>query len=332
MLIIRDKSIDPYWNLAAEEYLLTAKDEPIFRLWRNDRAVIVGRNQNTRAEINRDFVERGGIAVVRRMTGGGAVFHDLGNVNYTFIDLKGEDEYGRSMFRRFSQPIVEALAALGVEARIEGRNDLTVDGLKISGTAMCVHRGRLLHHGTLLFSAKMDDLTQALLPRPEKYEGRGVASVRSRVTNISQHLREPMSVVQFLDFLGDFVGRAGTPYEYSSQDIAAIDALARDKYRRDEWNYGTVSASGPGRISAIRRFPAGLFELSATIEAGSIAQMDIKGDYFFCRPTEEFCRAMEGASFTREELSRRLKELPLDDYFCGVSEDEILGLLFDASE
>lgn len=332
MLIIRDKSTDPYWNLAAEEYLLTAKDEPIFRLWRNERAVIVGRNQNTPAEINRDFVESNGIAVVRRMTGGGAVFHDLGNVNYTFIDLKGEDEYGRSMFRRFSQPIVDALAKLGVEAHIEGRNDLTVDGMKISGTAMCVHRGRLLHHGTLLFSAKMDDLTQALLPRPEKYAGRGVASVRSRVTNISQHLREPMSVGQFLDFLYDFVGSTGTPYEYSAEDIAAIDVLARDKYRRDEWNYGAAATAGAGRISAVRKFPAGLFEIYAVIKEGCIAQLEIKGDYFFRKPTEEFCKALEGVDFTREKVADFLACLPLDDYFCGVSEDEILGLLFDASE
>ena len=147
MLCIVDSTTDPYWNLAAEEYLLTALSEPVFRLWRNAPSVIVGRYQNAAAEINSEYVRTRGIPVVRRLTGGGAVFHDLGNVNYTFIDRKVEGEDTAAMFRRFTAPVISALRSLGVEASLEGRNDLVISGRKFSGNAVCVHGGRVLQHG-----------------------------------------------------------------------------------------------------------------------------------------------------------------------------------------
>ena len=148
MLCIVDSTTDPYWNLAAEEYLLTALSEPVFRLWRNVPSVIVGRYQNAAAEINSEYVRTRGIPVVRRLTGGGAVFHDLGNVNYTFIDRKVEGEDTAAMFRRFTAPVISALRSLGVEASLEGRNDLVISGRKFSGNAVCVHGGRVLSCST----------------------------------------------------------------------------------------------------------------------------------------------------------------------------------------
>ena len=325
MYCLIDTCTDPYWNLAAEEWLLHNGPLPLFRLWRNTPAVIVGRNQNAHAEINRPFVEARGIAVVRRLTGGGAVFHDLGNVNFTFIDRRcGNGESG-AMFRRFTAPILRALRQLGVEARLEGRNDLTIGGAKSSGNAMCIEGNRVLQHGTLLFSASVEDISQSLLPRPEKYAGRGVASVRSRVTNISSHLSKEMSVTEFIDFLSKTAGRDAVPWTYGAGDRAAIDRLAETKYRTQAWNFGRSPAFS---FNACRKFPGGLLEASLDIRGGRIEDLDIRGDYFFRKSTAAFCDAMRGCAYTKEAVTERLGTMTADDYFCGVSNEELLQLLF----
>ena len=287
--------------------------------------MIVGRNQNAHAEINRPYVEEHGIAVVRRLSGGGAVFHDLGNVNFTFIDQVGSEHDSHDMFRRFTAPILEALHALGVEARLEGRNDLTIDGAKFSGNAMCIDGDRVLMHGTLLFSASFADLSQSLLPRPEKYAGRSVQSVRSRVTNISSHLSKPMEVTEFMAFMAETVGRTGTPWEYSAADRAAIDALADTKYRTEDWNFGRSPAFS---FNACRKFPGGLLEASLDVRGGVIRDIDIRGDYFFRKPTADFCAALRGCPYTKEAVTARLGTMTVDDFFCGVSGTEMLSLLF----
>ena len=153
MLYISHPCTDPYWNLAAEEYLLKEFQQPIFRLWRNQNAIIVGRYQNTLAEVDINYVKENSIKVVRRLTGGGAVFHDLGNLNFTFIEARIPGEDASAMFRRFTQPIIEALNNIGIKAYLEGRNDLLIEGRKFSGNAVCIHNNRILQHGTLLFNA-----------------------------------------------------------------------------------------------------------------------------------------------------------------------------------
>lgn len=325
MLCIVDTCTDPYRNLAAEEYLLTHFSEPVFRLWRNDSSVIVGRNQNALAEINRDFIEKRGVAVVRRLTGGGAVFHDLGNVNYTFIDKRIEGEDANAMFRRFTAPIIVALNKLGVAARLEGRNDLTIEGLKFSGNAMCIQGGRVLQHGTLLFSSKVDDISGALLPRPEKYAGRSVQSVRSRVTNISSHLSAPMDVTQFISFLQQEVAQSCTPYAYSEEDEKEIEALADAKYRTDGWNFGQ---SPRFAFHNCRKFPSGLVEVSLNIAEGLIDDIRIQGDYFFRKPTAGLCDLLRGRTYTKQEIAALLDPATIDDYICGISVEEFMEVLF----
>ena len=219
MLYIIDSGTDPYRNLAAEEHLFKDFDRPVFRLWRNDRAVIVGRYQNAAAEVNREFVRENGIAVVRRLTGGGAVFHDLGNVNFTFIDNRHSDEDTSAMFRRFTAPILDALRNLGVNAALEGRNDLTIGGKKFSGNAIAVSGGRILQHGTLLFSSKFDDMTGALRVRSEKYSDKAVKSIPARVTNISDHLPHPMTVEEFIEYLGDFIAGGNPHYAHTGDNL-----------------------------------------------------------------------------------------------------------------
>ena len=192
MLCIVDSTTDPYWNLAAEEYLLTSLSEPVFRLWRNAPSVIVGRYQNAAAEINSEYVRTRGIPVVRRLTGGGAVFHDLGNVNYTFIDRKVEGEDTAAMFRRFTAPVISALRSLGVEASLEGRNDLVISGRKFSGNAVCVHGGRVLQHGTLLFSASVADLSGRAPSTPARRNSSARAcSPTARVSPTSRSICPP---------------------------------------------------------------------------------------------------------------------------------------------
>ena len=317
MYLIVDSSTDPAWNLAAEEFLLTQRAEPFFRLWRNADSVIIGRHQNAYAEIDLDYVEREGIPVIRRMTGGGAVFHDLGNVNYSFFDLKD---------RRFTDVVLEALSALGVAGTASGRNDLVLpDGRKFSGTAVCRHKGRVLEHGTLLFDASFDRLSAALRPRPEKFTGKAVQSVRSRVVNLREVLPVSMSVDDFFAFLAQHIGKAlnGTPYAYSADDRAAIAQLREERFGAAAWNFG---ASPAYRFTNVRKFPAGLIEAHFDVEGGCIRSLHVFGDYFFQRPTEEFCAVLEGCPHERKAIAGRLQGVPTGEYFSGVSPQELLTL------
>jgi len=330
MLSITDTHTDPYWNLAAEEFIVDHISEPLFRLWRNTPSVIIGRNQNAAAEINRSFVQERGIAVVRRLTGGGAVFHDLGNVNFTFVDEMRSGESANDMFRRFTAPIISALRKLGIDARLEGRNDILVDGAKISGNAMCIRHGRVLQHGTLLFSAQMADLSGALLPRPEKYVGRGVQSVRSRVTNICDHLPSDRTELRdaeaFLCYLQQEVAATAEPYAFSRSEMQLIEELARTKYRTEQWNWGLPTEMAATRC---RKFDGGLVEATFAVKAGKISNLQIHGDYFFTRPTEEFTALLEGRPYDKKAVTDLLGTVTVEDWFCGISAGQIASLLFD---
>ena len=318
MYLIVDTTTDPAWNLAAEEYLLTQRSEPFFRLWRNVDSVIIGRHQNAYAEIDLDYVERQGIPVIRRMTGGGAVFHDLGNVNYSFFDLRD---------RRFTDVVLEALKGLGVTAHCSGRNDLVLeDGRKFSGTAVCKHHGRMLEHGTLLFDASVARLSAALRPRPEKFTGKAVQSVRSRVVNLSSQLDSPLSTETFIDYLARHIGEAlgGTPYHYTEADLAAIGRLRDERFGNRQWNFGASPAS---RFANVRKFPAGLLEAHFDVVDGCIRHLQVFGDYFFTRPTGAFCDRLEGCPYDRKAIAGRLQGVPTGEYFSGISPDDILSLL-----
>ena len=320
MKIIQNLETDPYFNLAAEEYLLDNCPGEIFSLWRNDRSVIIGRSQNAYAELDLGFVTERRIPVVRRLTGGGAVFHDLGNVNYTFIT----DEARPLDFAHFSRPIVDALAGLGVRAVLSGRNDLTADGMKISGAAQCVRRGRILHHGTLLFDADLSELAGALRPDPAKLSSKGIASVRSRVTNIRRLLGEDcaMDAVGFYGYLMSYaVGNWGGKTAYGEAEKAAIRRLAETKYRTWAWNFGESRAYDRERR---QRFPFGSVEVGLTVERGRIASVRIRGDFFGVREIGELEAALIGLRYEREALAGALREV--GSYIHGAAAEDILGL------
>lgn len=324
MRCIIDKGNDPYFNLAAEEYLLKECKEPIFRLWRNASSIIVGKNQNTAAEINSQFVREHNIPVVRRLSGGGAVFHDLGNINFTFIDKKREGEETSQMFARFTAPIVEALNKLGVKAYLEGRNDLLIDGKKFSGNAIAIHKDRVLQHGTLLFSASIADLSGALNARPEKFIGKGVQSTRSRVTNISEYLTKPMGVEEFIEYIYSEISGSNEVSEYTQQEIEAITALRESKYATHQWNYGV---SPKYSFSNTLKFEGGFVEIYLDIQKGVIEGCTIQGDYFFTAPTSELEKRLKGVINRYDDIYAAVSDIGIEKYIAGMT-PEIFTNLF----
>lgn len=320
MKLYVNESTDPYFNLAAEEALLNLDaEEEIFLLWRNDRAVILGRNQNAYAEINRPFVEERGIAVVRRLTGGGAVFHDLGNLNFTFIVPRASCP--ELDFARFALPVADALKKLGVPAELSGRNDLTAEGRKISGNAQCVYNGKVMHHGTLLFSADLSDMAGALRVDPEKMKSKGIKSVRSRVGNLADYL-PGMDVLDLRRVLeARFLSSGAERADFSPELTAEIERLKREKYASWAWNWG---ASGAFENCVKKRFPYGSVELSFAAEHGVLTGARFEGDFFGVRPVAELEEALVGCRLVREEIAARLGGV--GQYIHGAEPDEIAGL------
>jgi lipoate-protein ligase A len=277
MLCIHLKTTDPYFCLAAEEYLLKNFTEDIFMLWQSENAVVVGKHQNLLAEINYPFVRENNIALCRRISGGGTVFHDSGNVNFSFI--KNVKSMAEISFKQFTAPVVEALAKLGVTATTSGRNDLLIDGLKISGNAEHVFKNRVLHHGTLLFNSDLQNLGQAIKVSPGKYESKAVQSNRSPVANISQFLRKPMKTGEFIQFLirVQLENHENSFYVLNENHIQSIEKLSTEKFKTWEWNFGySPNYSFKNEVEIEGK----LLKIEMWVERGMIVEAEIMGDYF----------------------------------------------------
>ena len=233
MKYIINHSNDTAFNIALEEYAFKhlLDEDQIFLLWINKPSIIVGRHQNTIEEINRDYVREHGIEVVRRISGGGAVYHDLNNLNYTIISK--EDENKAFDFKSFSTPVINTLAELGVKAEFTGRNDLEIDGKKFCGNAQAYINGRIMHHGCLLFDVDLSVLANALKVSKDKFESKGVKSVRARVTNIIDELPEKITVEEFRDLLLDYMKKEYpemTEYVFSDEELAEINRIKDTKF------------------------------------------------------------------------------------------------------
>lgn len=327
MLIIRRHNTDPYFNLATEEYVLKEIAEDSFMLWRNEPSIIVGKHQNTLAEINVDYVKQNKIKVVRRLSGGGAVFHDLGNLNFTFTMIS-EDE-NMINFRKYTEPILEVLQNMGIDARFEGRNDLTIGGKKFSGNAMHIWKNKVLSHGTLLFSSHMPDISAALNVDPLKFRDKAVKSVRSRVTNISDHLTEPMDVLQFADRIQDHIARKYPDarfYDLTGEDHRKINELVRSKYETWDWNFGYSPTYNFKKV--LRTEKSGTIEFDLDVHDGIIRKIRIYGDYFGKYDTDEIEVALTGVVHQEEAIRAVLGRFNLNDYIANQSIDEFIKGLF----
>ena len=318
-------SQNPYYNLAFEEYVLCHRTQGDYLLlWQNDNTIVVGQNQNTEAEINRAFVEQHHINVVRRSTGGGAVYHDLGNLNYSLITDVGDD--GISI-RRFTEPVVAALRSLGLNAEASGRNDILVEGRKVSGTAQRRHGGRILHHGTLLFDANPGMVAGALNVDPEKFRSKSTKSVRSRIGNIRDFLPNDMELPAFWAYLKDALSGGGlTPGALSAGELAEVDRLKREKYDTWEWNYGR---SPKFDVRCKRYWDGGCLEANVSIANGVITDVRFFGDFLSVCGLEELVERLKGVTFRPEDVRAVLNDSPVGELFGGITADEVTATIFD---
>lgn len=327
MDVLTLETVDPCVNLATEEYLLrdAERKEDILLLWRNHHTIVVGRHQLTLQEVDSEYVREQSITVVRRITGGGAVYHDMGNVNFSFITHA--KDAARLTLERFTKPVAEVLKSMGLNAETTGRNDITVDGAKVSGNAQHLHRNRILHHGTLLFDANLSVLGKALKVHPAKLISKGIRSVQSRVTNILPCLPEPMTVEAFMTRVAEALASGNARHLILTEaDHAAIRALADKKYRTHQWTVGHAPAA---TVSNARKFDGGLMEVRMDLVDGNIRNCSFFGDFMALRPAQEVSALLEGVPYRRESVAEVLHSADLPLYFGAISTDEVLECLFN---
>jgi lipoate-protein ligase A len=298
-------------------------------LWQNDNAIIIGKHQNTIEEINADFVKTNNISVVRRLSGGGAVYHDLGNLNFTFITSKNPETSSTPFdFAAFCAPITQALAAMGVRADISGRNDMTINGKKFSGNAQYRRGGRVMHHGTLLFDSDLDIVAQALNVPPDKIESKGVKSTRGRVTNIKPYLANDISTRDFWRLLEKYMFERFDMIEYvlSAADLAAVQTLRRDVYDTWDWNYGRSPAFTLKKVRRIEN--CGSVQIHLAVSAGSlITDLRFYGDYFGNDDSDDLIRRLIGCPLRAESLRAALVSVNVSHYFNNLDLEGLIGVM-----
>lgn len=315
MKSLLNSSIDPHWNMAFDEFTLESLpvDEPVFYLWQNAPSVIIGLNQSAYAEVNLPFLEEKGIVLARRVTGGGAVYHDLGNLNYSIVGPIStmENAYGI---------VADALRRLGLPAERSGRNDILVEGRKCSGYAKRLYGTRMMIHGTLMWDINLEDLTQALAVPGSKLEAAGVASVRSRVANLRSYLPAFPDIRAFQDALQEMLSGGDGTIGLNPSQLEAVGKMADEKFRTWEWNFGRSPRT---TFSRTKKFACGTVTAHYSLEHGVLSELQFTGDFIGARPAEELAEKLKGSKL------EDLRGLEVGAYFDALSTPEFLSLLQD---
>lgn len=329
MKFIDNKGItDPRINLAIEEFALKNLDinETYLLFYINEPSIIIGKNQNTIEEINSEFVEANGIHVVRRLSGGGAVYHDLGNLNYSFITKDDGESFHN--FKKFTEPVISALRKLGVNAELSGRNDIVVEGRKISGNAQFSTKGRMFSHGTLMLDSEIENVVSALKVKKDKIESKGIKSIRSRVANISEFLPEKIAIADFRSLLlrSIFGGMENVEeYVLTDSDWEKIHQLSAERYQKWEWNYGK---SPKFNLQRSHRFPVGQIDIRLEVNKGVIEDCKIYGDFFGVGDVSDIERILMGVRYERHEIEHALKDVNIKHYFGNITKGDFSRLIY----
>jgi len=330
LFVDNESNTKPYINLALEEYLLRygPQDEDILLFYINEPSIIIGRHQNTLEEINHQYVEAHGIHVTRRLSGGGAVYHDLNNLNFSFITDNAKENVHN--FRKFTEPVIRALHQMGVPAELGGRNDILVDGRKISGNAQYVSTRRMVSHGTLLFNTDLSKVGEALTVKMSKIESKGIKSVRSRVANISEFLAQPMEMSEFHARVKDSLLSGNGSSEVRVHPLTAVDwdgamKLSVERYQTWDWNFGQ---SPDFNVQKVNRFACGEVDARIDVQSGVIKTVRFYGDFIGEGDTTELEQRLTGVRFDRAALEAALTDVDTSYYFGGVNRDEFLQFLY----
>ncbi|AKU79703.1 lipoate--protein ligase [Spiroplasma turonicum] len=331
MYIYRTDCVDPKYNLATEEYLTKSNkfEEPILFLWQNDNTIVVGRNQNAASEINLQSAESDNVNIIRRNTGGGTVFHDLGNMNFSIIYTDKENK-GVSMFSQMLEPVIETLNRLGVKAEFSGRNDIVLNGKKISGNAMWKYKDRFLQHGTILFNANLDKLTKYLTVDRAKILSKNIASIAARVTNINSEVDEKIDIMVFWDELINTYKKNDSVknLELTSNDIEEIKSIYENKYKDPNWTF-TKNANFD-YVNKTRLEGKGSFEIYMNVIDNKIKNIKIFGDFLGYFGTETLEDKLVNVEYKASEIKKVIESLNIKDIFGeNIEVQDILNLLIE---
>lgn len=325
MIYIDAQGSDPYFNLALEECVFDTfdKSKQYLILWQNDNTIVLGKYQNAYEEINFDYIRNHDVKVARRLSGGGAVYHDLGNLNFTFIvDAKDIDDFN---FKAFITPVINALQEIGIEAKFNGRNDITISGLKFSGNSQYIKNDRIMHHGCIMVDSNLETVTKALNTRMIKCESKGIKSVRSRITSINSNLDIPISVEAFKKLLINNISESTSldTYTLTCDDINKINCLAKNKYATFEWNYGKSPMCS---LRKERKFDAGIVTCYLEIENASIKDIHLYGDFFGNEDIRILEKELIGCKL-EDSLLNKIQTIPIKDFMTGISSNELYNLI-----